>query len=306
MMTYNFFMKRWASYFLFFITIFIGLDRLVHTKSASFTSLYGAPAWEASSTSEGTHSEIEEILSQKFTYLNRGDQYSVFISEDKKYVIKFLRQNKLQPKTWLAHIPLTFNPCYQKKLQLIEKRNTILSAGKMAFTHFKEETQIIYTHFNRTNHLNKHVTFTDKKKKTQRVSLDKMCFVIQKKAELIYPRITELMHQNNMEGAKQVLSSVFSLLEVLGQRGVVDNDPVIYRNFGLVNDKAIQLDIGCMRVDPLQITKYKSEIAHITSSLGLWIQSNHPELYPYFKTSATEYCGTKLFNVLADVKTPGA
>ncbi len=273
---------------LFSIALFMGLDRLVHTTSTRFslskiTTTYHAPEWEIPPVSEAAQKEIDAILSQKFTYFSKGAQTYVFISEDKQHVIKFLKQNKIYPQTWLAYLPLPFNPYCQEKLFLEKQRDRTFNAGKIAFTQFKQETGMVYAHLNRTNNLKKQVVLIDKKGKLHGVSLDDVSFFIQKKADLIYPRIKELMSKNDTEGAKKILRSVFSLIETLGRKGIVENDPVIRKNFGLVNDKAIQLDIGYMRVDPTQPLKYKSEIRRMTSGMSRWIGSNYPELSSAFE-----------------------
>jgi hypothetical protein len=212
------------------------------------------------------------------------------LSEDKKYVLKFLKQNKLRPKTWLAYLPFSFNPYYRDALVLKKKLESTFRAIKMAFTDFKQETGLLYVHLNRTHHLNKTITIFDRKGKSHRVNLDKTNFLVQKKAKLIYMRISELMSEGNTEKAKEVITSVFSLIDQLGRRGVVDNDPILRKNFGLIDDRAVQIDIGRMKIDPIRITslQYKNEVAGITKSFKLWIEKNYPILTDHFDSNLRE------------------
>lgn len=271
----------------------MGLDRMNHSKATRFslskiTTSYCSSEWDMPPLSKDSKKEFDDILNQKFTYLGKGSQVYVFISEDQKYVIKFFKQNKLYPLTWLAYIP--FSPYYPQSLKLKEKRQKTFHAAKVAFTQCQQETQIAYVHLNRTNDLKKQLIVIDKRGKSHMVPLDKVSFYIQKKADLLYPRIAELMKQKNIEGAKKVVDSLFILLERLGQKGVVGNDPILRKNFGLMNDEAIQLDIGRMYIDPRQPLVYKSQIVSISTHLSNWIKSEHPELHPYFEACQKSAC----------------
>ena len=271
-------------------SLFIGIDRFVHYESSNrspgrITTSYASPKWEIPSDLIEDPKLIDHILSQKFTYFNKGSQSYVYLSEDKKYVLKFLKQDKLHPRTWLAYIPFSFNPHYQRSLFLKKKLISTFNAIKTAFTDFKDETGLLYVHLNHSTNLNKKITLFDRKGKLYAVDLDKTSFLIQKKANLIYVRITELMAQGDIEGSKAIISSVFSLIDQLGRRGVVDNDPILRKNFGLIDNKAVQIDIGRMRIDPERILNlhYKSEVASITHSFKKWIEKSYPDLLPHFE-----------------------
>ncbi len=276
-------------------SLFVGLDRFVHHKSSRcspgyITTSYSSPEWEIPSNLIEDPTLIDHILSQKFTYFNKGSQAYVYVSEDKKYILKFLKQNKLCPNTWLAYFPFSFNRYYQQSLILKEKHLSTFRAIKTAFSDFKQETGILYVHLNCTDNLNKKVTIFDRKGNGHVVDIDKTSFLIQKKANLIYVRITELMAQGETEKAKQIITSVFSLIDQLGKRGVVDNDPILRKNFGLIDDRAVQIDIGRMRVDPLRIQslQHKQEVASITKSFKTWLEKNYPALVEHFEANLKE------------------
>jgi hypothetical protein len=290
-----------ASFLALGCSLFVGFDRFAHRTKfrhspGEITTSYSSSEWDISSSLVEDPQLIDQILNQKFTYFNKGSQAYVYLSEDKKYVLKFLKQNKLQPDTWLAYIPLSFNPHYKRACFLEAKRICTFQAIKTAFTDFKEETGLLYVHLNRSNHLDKNIILFDKKGKLHNVNLDKTSFLIQKKANLIYVRITELMAEGNIEGAKGVITSVFSLIDRLGKRGVVDNDPILRKNFGLIDDKAVQIDIGRMRIDPLRAENlaYKAEVASITTSFKKWVGKNYPELLPHFEDNLERVCSTPL------------
>lgn len=273
----------------------MGVDRFAHHKSRRFsldkiTSHQSpSPTWEIPPLSEEEKKELDSILNQNFTYYSKGSQAYVFISEDKKYILKFLKQHKLRPKSWLSFIPLSFNPYYQD--QLIKKKKCLatFNACITAFLELKKETGLIYVHLNNTRDLNKKITIFDKHGVKHSVQLDKTCYYMQKRAQLIYSRISELMLNKDVEGAKQIISSVFSLIDFLGKKGVADNDPILRKNFGLIEDIAVQIDVGKLRIDPVrqQNLAYKHEIDSITHSFKLWLEKNYPELSEHFEQCLT-------------------
>jgi hypothetical protein len=282
--------------FLFLISFFLGVDRFVHHESSRFTlskiisSQGSSPEWEIPKLSLEEQKDLEQILNQKFTYYSKGSQSFVFISEDKKIILKFLKQEKLRPKSWLAYIPLSFNPYHREYLLKKEKCRATFSACKTAFQELKKESGLIYVHLNHSRDLNKKITILDKNGGQHIVDIDKTCFYVQKHAQLIYSRISELMHNNDIEGAKRIISSVFSLIDFLGKKGVFDNDPILRKNFGLIDDIAVQIDIGKLRIDPVrqQTLAYKGEVGSITHSFKVWIEKNYPVLSEYFKKCLKE------------------
>lgn len=273
---------------LFFVSAFLGLDRFVHRKSDRLAPYKVTafqpfcPLWNTDDLNPEDLKEIDQILSQKFTYFSKGTQAHVYLSEDKKYVLKFIKQHSYRPTSWLCYLPFSFNPYYHNYRLRQKQRHDTYQACKTAFTEFKQETALIYLHLNPTCHLNRKVTLFDKKGRKCQIDIDKTCFLIQKKANLIYSRITELMANKEVDKAKQIIGSVFALIDLLGKRGVVDNDPVIRRNFGLIDDQAVQIDIGKMRIDPTRVLNYRQDIDHITRPFRKWIEKNFTELLPCF------------------------
>jgi hypothetical protein len=284
------------AFLLFLVSFFLVLDRFAHRESSRFTlhkitsSQRYSSEWEIPILPMEEQTTLDQILSQKFTYYNKGSQSYVFISEDKKFILKFLKQEKLRPKSWLAFIPLAFNPYYQDYLFKNEKCRSTFSACKTAFLELKKESGLIYVHLNNSRDLNKKVTIYDKNGERHLVDIDKTCFYVQKRAQLIYSRISELMHSNDIDGAKRIISSVFSLIDFLGKKGVFDNDPILRKNFGLIDDIAVQIDIGKLRIDPVrrQTLAYKQEVGSITNSFKIWLEKNYPELSGHFEQCLKE------------------
>ncbi len=280
-----------TAFLLFFTTTFVCIDRFVHHKSSRFSvdkitnTHRSSSEWEIPPLSPEKRKNLDQIFSQKFTYYSKGSQAYVFISEDKKYILKFLKQQKLRANSWLSSIPLPFNPYYQQRLFKENKCRATFAACTTAFNELKEETGLIYVHINNARDLHKKVTIYDKNGKRHLVDIDRTSFYVQKRAQLIYSRIAELMHQGEIEEAKKIITSVFSLIDHLGKIGIVDNDPILRKNFGLIDDIAVQIDIGKLRIDPerRQNLAYKKEVGSITNSFKVWLQKNYPDLSDHFE-----------------------
>jgi hypothetical protein len=279
-----------TAFFLFFVALFLGIDRFAHHKSRHFsldkiTNNHPFCAdWSVPPLSVEEQKELDEILNQKFTYYNKGSQAYVLISEDKQYILKFLKQQKLRANSWLSSIPFAFNPYYQQRLFKESKARATFSACTTAFKELKEETGLIYVHINNAKDVNKKVVIFDKNAQKHVVDIDRTSFYVQKRAKLIYSRISELMHQGNIEEVKTIISSVVSLIDHLGRKGVVDNDPILRKNFGLLGDTAVQIDVGKLRIDAERGRSgaYRKEVSSITHSFRVWLAGNYPSLLEHF------------------------
>ncbi len=280
---------------LFLFSLFLGIDRFMHSKSQhfSFSQIaafqenlqYSLPALDAEE-----QKKLDKILSQNFIFFAKGSHAYLFLSEDHKYILKLLKQDTLRPKSWLAYIPASFNPYYHEHRQKLRKQKKMFSAYKTAYTELKEETGLIYMHINPTRTLNRKITLCDKHDKQHTIDLDKTSFYLQKKARLIYPRISELMRLGDIEHAKNIISSVFQLIEYLGKKGVIDNTPTLYKNFGLINDKAVHIDIRKLKINRSHIHDecYKQQVATLTESFRRWIEKHYPELLDHFDAKLEE------------------
>lgn len=280
----------WSSYALFILSLIIGLDRLFH-KSDFCHKLATPFCQEISALDNAEKKEIQKILSQPFFYLSQGTQCYVFVSQDNKYVLKFFKEKQLHPSTWTGYIPLSWNFYYQKHLFAKKVANEIYQSLKISFNELKNESALVYLHMEESLILPAKSLLFDKKGRQHKIDLNNKAFLVQKRADLIYPRISELMAQGDSQGAKKVISSVLTLLDTLGKKGIYDNDPVIRRNFGLVGDQAVQIDIGQVKRNPLrgQDLSYRQEILRVSESFQKWLGSNYPELEEYCKEAMAKF-----------------
>ncbi len=235
--------------------------------------------------------ELDQILSQKFTYLARGTQSYAFISEDQKYVLKFIKMNHLTPHPWLKMVPpFLGGELRYKKVELRQQRfQDFFNTLHFCHANFQEETGVKFIHLNRSPSWNKTVHLTGKKGESLTFPLQNIPFIIQERAELIYHRLFRLIKNHKIEEAKQALTSLFDFLQKRGSLGLVDTDHSISNNFGFVGERVIQLDTGGLVIRNPDEKATLEEIHRIAGRIRAKIERRHPEFLPHFDEAARSY-----------------
>jgi hypothetical protein len=239
--------------------------------------------WETDPLSEAEHREMLQILDQKFTYLASGGQCYAFVSADGQSVLKFFKHHMRLPCGW--------RPESAKKLQ--KKKNKLerdFNSYKLAFEELREETGLLYIHLNKTDHLKQTVTIVDKLGIEHRLDLDRTEFVLQKRADLVYPHLQDLMQKGDTAGAKQVVDALLEVITARCQKGIFDEDARIHRNFGLIADKAVIIDVGRFKKDSTrtQPDVYHKDLETITKRLKTWLDEDYPLLSLYLEKRLDE------------------
>jgi hypothetical protein len=193
------------------------------------------PEWDVAAPTEEEQKSLDKIFSQPFYYLGAGSQSYAFVSEDGKSVIKFFRM-----KHQILHLKDFW--VGDRSQERKEKLFSIYNAHKLAFEEMKEDAGLIYLHLNKTKHLNKKVKLIDRLHRSYTVDLDKVEFVIQERAELIFDRLKRLT--KNRQEFNVALTEVMHMVHRRIQSGIADHDKAVSHNFGFVGNRAIQLDIG--------------------------------------------------------------
>ncbi|MCB1084591.1 MAG: hypothetical protein KDK60_00655, partial [Chlamydiia bacterium] len=91
--------------------LFIGIERLSHTLNGGFSpaaitsSLQPRPEWNITHEASDI-AETLQALKQPYHYLGKGSQSFVFLSEDKKYVIKFFKHQRWRLPSMIEALPL--------------------------------------------------------------------------------------------------------------------------------------------------------------------------------------------------------
>lgn len=249
-------------------------DGFTIAKITSDLSYY--PDWETKEILGDE--EVRSILSKPFYYLNKGAQVFAFESEDGRYVLKFFRHDHMRPRFWLSHLPLKG---HQRR---IEKLHETFSSYRLASEAFREEAGIIFLHLNKTHSLHKTIEIIDKIGIHHQLQADDIEFVIQKKADLLYPTLQRWISDGKSEEVRHALSSVVSYLKKRCHRSIFDKDPNLETNFGIADGKLLQIDVGRFHSrHPYTQEESKDELIRATDHLYHFLLEKSPEFGTYLR-----------------------
>lgn len=204
----------------------------------------------------------EAIFRQPYRYLGSGSEMYAFLSEDGKYVIKFFRMKHFIPSL----------SDYLKPGRLKRRENNlsaIFSAYKTAYDVFKKEAGLVFIHLNKTKNLNIHLKIKDRLGRTHVVNLDQMEFVVQEKAELIFTHLKKLVDQGDETGVKKAVATTLEMVKSRIEKGLADRDKAVSHNYGFVEGRPIQLDIGRIFKG-----KKEGEYERIQARIEAWLKEN--------------------------------
>jgi len=281
---------------LFFLSLGISLTILVGTVYLTTANKPGfsldkisspfepSKKWAIAKISAAEKEQVSEILFQDFNYLGSGDECIAFLSSDGKYVLKFFRMKNLLPKTWLKLIP--FPGLEQYRFKRIDKRilrhQELFSSYKAAYEDLKEETGLVFIHLNKSKDLRMKIRLLDRMRRCYRINLDDYEFILQKKGQLVYDRITALMQKGDRECALRALNTLLKHVVAQCKKGFIDKDDEINPNYGFIGDQVIHFDVGrVVRDETAQNPSYyQREILRVGNKLEEWLGSHYPELVP--------------------------
>ncbi len=246
------------------------------------------PKWDI----EPTRAQVAAanlVLKQPYNYLGHGFQCYAFVSQDGKYVLKFIRQQRLQPPflyQWMPNVLFFKSIKEQKALEGQKRANYLFRSLKVAFEDVPEETGLLLVHLNKTKNSYPVVTIYDKAGEKFEVSLDSHEFVLQKKALPIKATITELMQEGRKDEAQARISQIFTLLATCAKKGIADMDTQLIRknNLGFLPDRAIYIDTGKItRKESMKTRERFEKDLERLKPLHEWLKEHYPELATYFE-----------------------
>jgi hypothetical protein len=282
--------RKWKIlFFVFAVISIVGIFRLYDHLSDGFAidhitySLPFKDAWETSPPSP----QVELILEQPFTYLGKGSQSYVFLSQDKKYVIKFFKFRHIKPNLLLNSLPHIGPIAYWQDYRysrLQKKINRVFNGYKVAHDKNKEESGLIYVRLNQTPAWNKVITAYDKLGIEKKINLDKTIFIIQEAAEPTESVLENAFKHNDLALVQKRIQSLIDLYVREYNKGIYDKDHAILRNTGFIGDRPIHFDVGNMIIDPniKNPEVYNKDLAILISKLDAWLKAHHPG-YPLGK-----------------------
>ena len=200
--------------------------------------------------------EVLSILDQPYRYMDQGSQCYVFESKDGEYVLKLFRYDQPTDDTKVVHL---FNGC------------------KVAYDYLQDETGLIFVHLNPTPMGLGTLMCRDPVGRKIEFKLDEYRFAVQRKAKSF--RETLQNAKSNPSEMQGLIDQFIDLLIARTEKGVVNSDPNLSRNFGFLDTRAIELDFGNYRLCS-EFDKGR-EIRRYTSKLRKWLALNAPEWVDY-------------------------
>ncbi len=236
----------------------------------------------------GDFSELTTILNQKFHFLGKGCQIYAFESADGKYVLKLLKLHRYQIPFRKAFLTSFFSWPQKdlKSLQLNQKRRLKATFANyhLAMDVLKDETALIYAHFDRSVVLPK-VQLSDQLGRVFLVDLNHTFLLIQKKATDFKEELT-LCRQNHQLAEAQLLidRSVEHLKRRLSYKIFDSDHPGYVRNLGFIGEKAISMDVGNFKQrKEASVEEIEREYFDCLKRLVSWTQKNYPEIAVYIQ-----------------------
>ncbi|QVL56806.1 MAG: hypothetical protein KFB93_05325 [Simkaniaceae bacterium] len=282
-------MKRYFAYaavalafFLCTLTYFTCIKR---TKGFCYTKIHSRygynDRWDFGTPTKSQEKLLDQIAEQPFSLLGSGKECYAFVSADGEIVVKFFKQKHLRTQYILNYLPVP------KVIQALRnetlnrhtvKRKALYQSYQIAYERLPEETGVLYLHLTKTKYLKRAIHIKTPKGKNLTLKLDDMEFMVQKRAYSIFDEI--IAHPEN---GKKTINSILQLIAKRNKKGIGDNDINCERNLGILEGKAIQIDVGeFYPALPKQVTK--KELRRATLDLQTFLDENHPELASYLES----------------------
>lgn len=283
--------------------VLYGLGRLYFQVTAGFTEgnikadLSIEPDHGLPLLAEKEQLLLQEILDQPFRYLGKGCQSYVFLSDDKQYVIKFLKYQRFRPQFYLKAIS---EERFNKKAEEKKKKlNALLDSWKIAYRDLKDETGLIYLHLNQGDKFEKPLTIVDKLGLTHQIDPDEVVFLVQKKADMLCPAIVK----GDLVFGKKLINNLIVQLLSEYERGLGDNDHALMQNTGVIGDQPLHIDVGQFSKEERFKTDFKHELFSKTYKFRIWLSKHYPELEKHLSGLLYEIIGPEMGQMKTSFKT---
>ncbi len=233
-----------------------------------------------------------KILDQSFRYLGKGRQSFVFESEDKKYVLKFIKCQRINVTDFYKEIPLPRFLDKKRKANLYERQDRVerlFTSMQLAYNPLKELTGTLFLHV--TQQPIEPVELIDKLGFTHTVDLTHVPFALQIKAEKIMPTLKDLYKKGDLKGLEIRLNQIIDLFVKRANLGILDKDSslLLHDNIGFTETRAIYIDIGTFKRSKKATTKKALKRDFKTlKPIERWLRAKNPTLALSFSQKIKE------------------
>ena len=222
-----------------------------------------------------------QILKQPFTYLGKGAQSYVFVSQDGNYVLKFFKFKHLRPSWWLKVLPpfSIFQSIKERSQSKKERKlHDLFSGYELAFSRNCKNSALLFLHLSSTSFLHQSIALTDKIGKKHLVHADQEIFLLQKKGTTLRDRLSQTLDLGQLHLTKQAIASVLAMYVAEYQMGIYDRDHGVLDNIGFIEESPFHLDTGKLTEDESlkEKTIYQQDLQIVIWQIEQWIQKNYP------------------------------
>jgi len=210
-------------------------------------------------------SQILTQLDQTFTYFAKGYDMYAFKSADGKSVLKIPR-SKMKASFWNTLLPKKWKNPKSKTSSEIEM------SFLLARDYLKEQSQMLYLHFGKTN-TGKTLTLIDRKNIRHTLALDSLPFYLQSFVPLFGDVVKESVSKNDLKAFKAQMGAFFEMVGVRHAKGLKKTDKMLwwknygYREPGLV----VEIDLGGIFHEN---GEYISELDRYGALIRKWVVEN--------------------------------
>lgn len=234
---------------------------------------------------DATKQKISQILEQKFTYLGSGTQMTAYESADHQYVIKFFNPRNTIKESWFHHYSRlremsSWKWIVKTYFEKEERLQKLFKCYRLAFRDLREESGLIYLHFDRSSSLFQKIDVAHQDGKEYLVDLDICPFVLQKRVDIAMTHIKEQLAKGAIEEVKKDVRQIYQLFLTRAQKGYTDHRQSLFKNYGFADGRVIQLDVGRIKHDERVKKMPHKDLERIVANLSKQLP---PELIPVLK-----------------------
>lgn len=196
--------------------------------------------------------QAEKILDQPFKYLAKGRQSFVFESQDGKYVLKFIKCQRINVTHLYESFPLPSYLDQKRKASLEERQDRLrhmFTSMSLAKAPLKDLTGALYVHIQPGNELQKTVELVDRLGFSHKVAIYSVPFILQQKAQKVMPTLNKLLAKKDFKSLNRRLDQLIDLFVQRASRGIIDPDKGLLtrNNIGFLEDQAVYIDLGTFK-----------------------------------------------------------
>lgn len=244
----------------------------VHSKR-EFSPSYFQPPVQVS-----TPSFEEDVPTGPYSYLGHGKQSMAFESSNKNHVLKLFYWKRPIRKTWYRSVenwlrfasPRWIGKAFAKKSEV----RKLFERYLWAYDDLRVETALSHVHFAKTI-APIPITLIDRDGKHHILNLAEFPFVIQKKVALI----PEYMKGLEMAKAKEAFEELRHFFHKRISMGYLDNPEVFSKNYGFLDGKAVQIDVGQLR--KVEHFDLEEELGKVYRNLDKHVKKRYAKVYAH-------------------------